>query len=170
MYTIILQNVYCFLLTLYLLMQGRVSVSGLFGTPVVLLFLGVPGFTKFLADLEYVHMIGTNFFEMVYIPMMESPPDVVPHWLLVSPDSSKEHLSPLFWQFFKDEEIQSSEKNFTLALVSFEKFGHYFDRGIIYTDCSEEASKLFWKIFPIKDNKVKNGIKDSVESDCPSAL
>lgn len=147
-------------------MQGKLTVSGLFGTRVVLLFLGVPGFTELLADLEYVQLMtgsDTNSFEIVYIPMMESPPDIVPDWMLVSPYSSKEHLSPLFSQFFKDEETQSSEFFFTMALVSFEKFGHYFDRGIMYTNCSEEASKLFWKTFPIKDNKVKKGIKDTIE-------
>ncbi|KAK1353015.1 hypothetical protein POM88_052853 [Heracleum sosnowskyi] len=136
------------------------TVSKLFGAPVVLLFLGAPGFCDFLADLRHNQEIGMSTidgFEIVYIPMMESPSDIVPDWMLVS--SCKEQLIPLFHHFFEDKKTQNPGKKFTMALVTFGQFGHYNDRGIIYTNCSEAAYQLFMKTFPFKDNEEEEVFK-----------
>lgn len=142
-------------------MQEEFTVSKLFGVPVVLLFLGASGFSDFFAHLQYnqeVYMPTIERFEIVYIPMMESPFGIVPDRMLVSP--CKEHLIPLFDHFFEDAKIQNPEKKFTMALVTFGKFGHYNDRGIMYTNCSEAAYQLFLKTFPFKGNAEEKTFKE----------
>ncbi|KAK1353009.1 hypothetical protein POM88_052847 [Heracleum sosnowskyi] len=140
--------------------QEEFTVSKLFGAPVVLLFLGAPGFSEFFADLRRNHKVAMRTidrFEIVCIPMMETPPDIVPDWMLVS--SRTEHLIPLFHHFFEDEKTQNQGKNFTMALVTFGQFGHYNNRGIIYTNCSEAAYQLFLKTFPFKDDEEEEEFK-----------
>lgn len=68
--------------------------------------------------------------------MIESAVDVVSHWMLASPSAElkEKHLIPIFHHFLKDEITQNAEKEFTLALVTYGSFGHYFDRGIIYSN------------------------------------
>lgn len=149
----------------YLPPQEKFTVSKLLGGSVVLLFLGVPGFRGFsdlLTGLHFYHRVTARLverFEIVYIPMTESPSEIVPDcdWMLVSP--CKEHLFPCFHHFFEDEINQNPGKQFTMAMVSFGQFGHYNDRGIIYTDCSKAAYKLFLDTFPFKDNEEKEGFK-----------
>ncbi|KAK1353012.1 hypothetical protein POM88_052850 [Heracleum sosnowskyi] len=136
------------------------TVSKLFGAPVVLLFLGASEFSDFFAHLRYiqeVYMSTTEWFEIVYIPMMESPPGIVPDRMLVSP--CKEYLIPGFHHFFEDAKIQSLGRKFTMALVTFGRFGHYNDRGIMYTNRSEAAYQLFLKTFPFKGNAEKKTFK-----------
>lgn len=145
---------------LYYVDQEKFTVSKLLGGSVVLLFLGVPGFRGFsdlLAGLHINHINSARAverFEIVYIPMTESPPEIVPEcdWMLVSPCKD---LIPFFHHFFKVEINQNPGKQFTMAMVSFGPFGHYNDRGIIYTNCSKSAYKLFLDTFPFEGKKEK---------------
>lgn len=137
--------------------QEKYTISELFGASIVFLFIAVPGFSEFLSELKFYHSSGCQTisrFEVVYISMTESSPSVDPY-MLVSPsyESKKKHLMPLFTHFFRDEMTQEAEeKKFTLALVTFGPFGHYFNQGIISTTSSGDASQLFVDTFPFMDD------------------
>ncbi|XP_063938238.1 probable nucleoredoxin 1-2 isoform X1 [Daucus carota subsp. sativus] len=149
---------------LYYAGREKFTASKLLGCSVVLLFLGVSGFRGFsdlLNGLHFNHGVtahGVESFEIVYIPVTESPPEIVPDcdWMLVSP---KEHLIPVFHHFFDDEITKNPGKQFTMAMVSFGQFGHYNHRGIIYTNCSKDAYNLFLETFPFNDNDDKESFK-----------
>ncbi|KAK1367537.1 hypothetical protein POM88_033629 [Heracleum sosnowskyi] len=137
--------------------QEKYTISELFGASIVFLFIAVPGFSEFLSELKFYHSSGCQTisrFEVVYISMTESSPSVDPY-MLVSPsyETKKKHLMPLFTHFFREEMIQDAEeKKFTLALVTFGPFGHYFKQGIISTTSSGDASQLFVDTFPFMDD------------------
>ncbi|KAK1358256.1 hypothetical protein POM88_051512 [Heracleum sosnowskyi] len=145
--------------------RKKFTASKLLGGSVVLLFLGVSGFRGFsdlLTGLEFNHVgcfWSVEKFEIVYIPVTES---LIPHgidcgWMLAS--RCKEQLIPCFSHFFEDEINQNPGEQFTMAMVSFGQFGHYNNRGIIYSNCSQAAFELFLDTFPFKDNEEKEGFK-----------
>ncbi|KAL6525830.1 hypothetical protein OROMI_030225 [Orobanche minor] len=138
----------------------KFKVSELFGTRVVFLFARAPRFCEFLSELQYYHFVASQSIdklEIIYVPMMQSSSNVVPHWMLASPSAEFEekHLIPIFHHFFRDKITQNAEKEFTLATVTFESFGHYFNRGIIYSNSYKAAYELFVKTFPFNCDEDK---------------
>ncbi|KAK1352967.1 hypothetical protein POM88_052805 [Heracleum sosnowskyi] len=140
--------------------QEKYTISKLFGAPVVFLFMAVPGFSEFLSELKFYQLsecqtIGR--FEVVYISTTKYSSSVHPY-MLVSPstESKKKHLFPLFTHFFKGEMTQDAEEEkFTLALVTFGPFGHFYKQGIISSTSSEDAYQLFVDTFPFMNDKDK---------------
>ncbi|KAL6538828.1 hypothetical protein OROMI_025154 [Orobanche minor] len=140
--------------------QDIYTISKLFGATVVFLFVAVPGFNEFLSELKYYQLrtcTTIRRFEVVYISTAELFPSVNPYVLAsASAKLKKKHLIPLFTHFFKDNMTRvAKEKKFTLALVTFGPFGHYFKQGIISTRSSKDASQLFLDTFPFMDDKQK---------------
>ncbi|KAK1362792.1 hypothetical protein POM88_038353 [Heracleum sosnowskyi] len=143
------------------------KVSRFIGVSVVFLFVRASGFNEFLSRLQFYHLLSSwaiEKFEVVYIPMIESAPDIASHWMLTtsSAESKEKHLIPLFHHFFDGELTQNTEKEFTMALVTFDLFGHYFSQGISYSNSYEAAYKLFLNKFPF----LQDGDKETFESLC----
>ncbi|KAK1395601.1 hypothetical protein POM88_005464 [Heracleum sosnowskyi] len=143
------------------------KVSRLIGVSVVFLFVRASEFNEFLSRLQFYHLLSSwaiEKFEVVYIPMIESAPDIASHWMLTtsSAESKEKHLIPLFHHFFDGELTQNTEKEFTVALVTFDLFGHYFGQGISYSNSYEAAYKLFLNKFPF----MHDGDKETFESLC----
>ncbi|XP_074364626.1 putative nucleoredoxin 1-2 [Apium graveolens] len=143
----------------------KFKVCKLFGAPVVFLFVRASGCSEFLSRLQYYHLVASwtiDKFEVVYIPMNESAHDIASHWMLTSGSAEfkEKHLLPLFPHFFKEEITQNAEKEFTLALVTFGSFGHYFDQGITYSNSYEAAYELFLKTFPFRYDEEKENFED----------
>ncbi|KAL6538830.1 hypothetical protein OROMI_025156 [Orobanche minor] len=120
----------------------------------------IPGSNEFLSELKYYQLrtcTTIRRFEVVYISTAELFPSVNPYVLAsASAKLKKKHLIPLFTHFFKDNMTRvAKEKKFTLALVTFGPFGHYFKQGIISTRSSKDASQLFLDTFPFMDDKQK---------------
>ncbi|KAL6565948.1 hypothetical protein OROHE_005003 [Orobanche hederae] len=133
----------------------KYTISKLLGASVVFLLIAAPGVSEFLLGLEcyfYAECNTVDMFEVVYIPMNESSLSADLYMLVSLLSESKEkHLIPLFTHYFKDKMTQDAEEKFTLALVTFGPFGHYFKQGIISTTSSEDASQLFVDTFPFID-------------------
>lgn len=64
-----------------------------------------------------------------------------------SSESNKKHLIHLFTHYFKDKMTQDAEDEFTLELVIFGLFEHYFKQEIISTTSSINTSQLFVDTF-----------------------
>ncbi|KAL8106868.1 putative nucleoredoxin 1-2 [Apium graveolens] len=148
--------------------QEKYTVSKLLGASVVLLFIAGPWFSEFLSELKYYFYTKCETlykFEVVYVPMNESSPSVHPYMLgSLSPVSNEKNFIPLFTYYFKDKMTQDAKEKFTLALVTFGPFGHYFKQGIISTTSSEDASQLFVDTFPFVDDVDKEFYKFTIRN------
>ncbi|KAK1391156.1 hypothetical protein POM88_019334 [Heracleum sosnowskyi] len=140
------------------------KVSRLLWVPVIFLFVRASGFSEFLSRLQYYHLVASwtiDKFEVVYIPMIESAPDIACHWMLTSPSAeSKENLIPLFDHFFEDKITQNDEKEFTMATLMKQHMSCFGKHSHLSTTKRRKTLKVFVlqphpKSFPSNSETVK---------------
>ncbi|KAK1391160.1 hypothetical protein POM88_019338 [Heracleum sosnowskyi] len=123
------------------------KVSRLLWVPVIFLFVRASGFSEFLSRLQYYHLVASwtiDKFEVVYIPMIESAPDIACHWMLTSPSAeSKENLIPLFDHFFEDKITQNDEKEFTMATLMKQHMSCFGKHSHLSTTKRRKTLKVF---------------------------